>query len=142
MTEILRLGCAVVVPYASSHDEQLIRASLLESFGLIRMIHPAQLSPQSLLKGLWKTYLRLFRTGHPPTSVCCSWGLTLTVCSTSKIMLGGYSNTVPLQSLIDGIKKSTMHTIHSDISLIPAISQGRVSPVLSQIAAVRVATVL
>ena len=73
MTEILRLGCAVVVPYASSHDEQLIRASLLESFGLIRMIHPAQLSPQSLLKGLWRTYLQLSGTSHPRTGGCCSW---------------------------------------------------------------------
>jgi predicted glycosyltransferase len=53
VTEILRLGkCAVVVPHASSHDEQLIRASLLENFGLIRMIHPDQLSPQRLVENI------------------------------------------------------------------------------------------
>ena len=51
VTEILRLGrCSVVVPYAAAHDEQLIRASLLESLGLIRTIHPNQLSPQSLVE--------------------------------------------------------------------------------------------
>jgi predicted glycosyltransferase len=49
VTEILRLGkCAVVVPEVSYHDEQLIRASLFESFGLIRTIHPNRLSPQRL----------------------------------------------------------------------------------------------
>ena len=48
VTEILRLGKrAVIVPYAR-HNEQLIRASLFESFGLIRTIHPNQLSPQRL----------------------------------------------------------------------------------------------
>ncbi len=50
VTEILRLGKrAVVIPYAA-HDEQLIRASLFESFGLIRTIHPNQLTPQRLVE--------------------------------------------------------------------------------------------
>lgn len=50
-TEILRLGKrAVVVPHTSSHNEQLIRASLFESLGLIRMIHPNQLSPHKLVE--------------------------------------------------------------------------------------------
>jgi predicted glycosyltransferase len=49
-TEILRLGKRAVVVPTSSHNEQLIRASLFESFGLIRMIHPNQLSPQKLVE--------------------------------------------------------------------------------------------
>jgi predicted glycosyltransferase len=49
VTEILRLGKrAVVVPYEDAHDEQLIRASLLESLGLVQMIRPNQLSPRGL----------------------------------------------------------------------------------------------
>jgi predicted glycosyltransferase len=49
VTEILRLGKrAVIVPHERHHNEQLIRASLFESFGLIRTIHPNQLSPERL----------------------------------------------------------------------------------------------
>jgi predicted glycosyltransferase len=49
VTEILRLGKrAVIVPHEQHHNEQLIRASLFESFGLVRTIRPNQLSPGRL----------------------------------------------------------------------------------------------
>lgn len=53
VTEILGLGkCAVVVPYEEAHDEQLIRASLVENLGLIRTIRPHQLSPKRLAENV------------------------------------------------------------------------------------------
>ena len=51
VTEILRLGKrAIVVPYKAPHNEQVIRASLMERLGVIRTIHPEQLSPERLAK--------------------------------------------------------------------------------------------
>jgi predicted glycosyltransferase len=53
LMEILRLEKrAVVVPYVGANREQLIRASLLERFGLIRMIHPDALTPERLAESL------------------------------------------------------------------------------------------
>jgi predicted glycosyltransferase len=53
LMEILRLEKrAVVVPYVGPNREQLIRASLLERFGLIRMIHPDALTPEWLAGSL------------------------------------------------------------------------------------------
>jgi predicted glycosyltransferase len=51
-TEILMLGKrAIVVPHKSfQNEEQVIRASLLESLGLIRTIQPDHLSPERLAK--------------------------------------------------------------------------------------------
>jgi predicted glycosyltransferase len=54
VTEILSLEKrSIVVPYyTSSNKEQLIRASLMEGFGLIRMLHLDQLSPESLAESI------------------------------------------------------------------------------------------
>ena len=53
VTEILRLEKrAIIVPYTSPNKEQLIRASLLESGGLIRTIHPDHLSPEILAESM------------------------------------------------------------------------------------------
>jgi predicted glycosyltransferase len=53
LTEILSLGKrAIVVPYVYPSKEQLIRASLMERFGLIRMLHPDQLSPEVLAESI------------------------------------------------------------------------------------------
>ena len=53
MTEILSLQKrAIVVPSVYPTKEQLIRASLMERFGLIRMLHPDQLSPVVLAKSI------------------------------------------------------------------------------------------
>jgi predicted glycosyltransferase len=52
VTEILKLGKrSLVVPfYSSSNKEQLIRASLMDRFGLVRMIQSDQLSPERFAK--------------------------------------------------------------------------------------------
>jgi len=53
MTEILSLQKrAIVVPSVYPFKEQLIRATLMERFGLIRMLHPDQLSPEGLAKSI------------------------------------------------------------------------------------------
>jgi len=53
MTEILSLQKrAIIVPSVYPTKEQLIRASLMERFGLIRMLHPDQLSPEGLAKSI------------------------------------------------------------------------------------------
>jgi predicted glycosyltransferase len=53
VTEILRLAKrALIVPYKGVHDEQLIRASLLEDFGLVRTIHPGRLSAKNLAENV------------------------------------------------------------------------------------------
>lgn len=51
-TEIVKLGKrAIVVPYkAVCNEEQFVRASLFESLGLFRAIHPEQLSPERLAR--------------------------------------------------------------------------------------------
>ena len=50
VTEILSLGKrSIVIPYSTSSDaEQLIRASLLQRYGLIRMVRLNELSPEGL----------------------------------------------------------------------------------------------
>jgi predicted glycosyltransferase len=50
VTEILSLGKrSIVIPYSTSSDaEQLIRASLLQRYGLIRMVKLNELSPEGL----------------------------------------------------------------------------------------------
>ncbi len=53
MTEILSLQKrAIVVPCVYPTKEQLIRASLMERLGLIRMLHPDQLSPEALAESI------------------------------------------------------------------------------------------
>ncbi len=43
---------AIVMPLVQPHLEQLIRASLFDRLGLIRMLHPDQLSPESMAEAL------------------------------------------------------------------------------------------
>ncbi|MEO1006600.1 MAG: glycosyltransferase, partial [Cyanobacteria bacterium J06638_38] len=53
ITEVLQQGKkAIVVPRIKPGQEQLIRASSLAEAGLIKMIHPQQLSPNLLIKTL------------------------------------------------------------------------------------------
>jgi len=53
VTEILSLGKqAIVIPRISPNREQFIRAALFERKGLIRMLHPDQLSPEALAEAL------------------------------------------------------------------------------------------
>jgi len=54
VTEILTLEKrSIVVPYyTSSNKEQLIRASLMERFGLVRVLYPDQLSPETLAESI------------------------------------------------------------------------------------------
>lgn len=53
LVEILALEKrALVIPRIRHNLEQLIRASLFERLGLIQMLHPDHLSPQSLAEGL------------------------------------------------------------------------------------------
>ena len=62
VSEILSLEKrAVVVPYASEHREQEMRASLLDRLGLIRTIRADQLSPERLAGAL----VAAFQDGHP-----------------------------------------------------------------------------
>jgi predicted glycosyltransferase len=49
LTEILTLGKrAIVVPYRERHEEQSIRAALVEKRGLARVIDPCRLTPEQL----------------------------------------------------------------------------------------------
>jgi predicted glycosyltransferase len=53
MTEILSLRKrAIVIPSMTMLKEQLIRASIMERFGLVRMIRPDRLSPEALAKSI------------------------------------------------------------------------------------------
>ncbi len=53
LVEILALEKrALVIPRVHLHLEQLIRASLFERLGLIRMLHPEQLSPELMAEAL------------------------------------------------------------------------------------------
>ena len=49
MSEVVSLGKrAVVVPYADEHQEQVLRAALLDRLGVIRTVAPDRLTPQRL----------------------------------------------------------------------------------------------
>jgi len=49
MSEVVSLGKrAVVVPYADEHQEQVLRATLLDRLGVIRTVAPDRLTPQRL----------------------------------------------------------------------------------------------
>jgi len=64
ITEIVRLGKrAIVVPYKSTYNEQVVRASLFEGLGLIRTIQPDRLSPERLAKTMLEA-----THDAPPTS--------------------------------------------------------------------------
>ena len=53
LVEVLRLGKrAVVIPRVHLDVEQLLRAALFERLGVLRVLHPVQLSPEALAEAL------------------------------------------------------------------------------------------
>jgi len=56
LTELLSLGKrALIIPQIAPNQEQLLRATLFEERGLIRMLHPDHLSPEALAEALLAT---------------------------------------------------------------------------------------